>query len=144
MWLEALQPLHTTYLLFILKNFLCLFLYLFELNFFFQVGRYEQNPLNKMFDFSASKVEESLKESLKKLQIPYVDLIQVKKVYRKTFTVPEQCTILIAIIFICTILFSIYFSLTEFLLIFFISNAGQFFSNIQTLTPRSLTLWYLF
>jgi len=42
-----------------------------------KVGRYEQNPLNKMFDFSASKVEESLKESLKRLQIPYVDLIQV-------------------------------------------------------------------
>ena len=32
-----------------------------------------------MFDFSATKVEESLKDSLKKLQIPYVDLIQVKK-----------------------------------------------------------------
>ena len=31
-----------------------------------------------MFDFSASKVEESMKESLKKLQLPYVDLIQVK------------------------------------------------------------------
>ena len=30
-----------------------------------------------MFDFSASKVEESMKESLKKLQLPYVDLIQV-------------------------------------------------------------------
>merc|ERR1712051_883680 len=42
-----------------------------------KVGRYEQNPLHKMFNFSACKVEESLKDSLKKLQIPYVDLIQV-------------------------------------------------------------------
>merc|ERR1712156_190355 len=42
-----------------------------------KVGRYEQNPLNEMFDFSASKVEQSFKKSLERLQLPYVDLIQV-------------------------------------------------------------------
>ena len=37
-----------------------------------KVGRYGQDD----FDFSAQKVTESVHESLKRLQIPYVDLIQ--------------------------------------------------------------------
>lgn len=36
--------------------------------------------MNLMFDFSVSKVEQSFKESLKKLQVDYVDLIQVHDV----------------------------------------------------------------
>ena len=45
-----------------------------------KVGRYEWDPMNKMFDFSVSKTEESFKESLKLLQLPSVDLIQVHDV----------------------------------------------------------------
>lgn len=36
-----------------------------------------------MFDFSVAKVEQSFKESLQKLQLPYVDLIQVKSFQTK-------------------------------------------------------------
>ena len=42
-----------------------------------QVGRYQIEPLNEMFDFSVDKVEKSVKDSLRKLRLSYVDLIQV-------------------------------------------------------------------
>ena len=44
-----------------------------------QVGRYQIEPLNEMFDFSVDKVERSVKDSLQKLGLSYVDLIQVPK-----------------------------------------------------------------
>ena len=55
---------------------------IFWLSFFnflwsFQVGRYQIEPLNEMFDFSVDKVEKSVKDSLRKLRLSYVDLIQV-------------------------------------------------------------------
>ena len=50
-----------------------------------------------MFDFSASKVEESMKESLKKLQLPYVDLIQVTNLDKNIHSPYVQYTILIVI-----------------------------------------------
>lgn len=42
-----------------------------------KVGRYQIEPLNEMFDFSVDKVEKSVKDSLRKLRLSYVDLIQV-------------------------------------------------------------------
>ena len=44
--------------------------------FFFQVGRYEKDP-SKMFNFTVAKIQQSFKQSLDNLQLPYVDLIQV-------------------------------------------------------------------
>lgn len=41
-----------------------------------KVGRYERS-IPKMFDFSGKKVEEGVKESLQRLNLDYVDLIQV-------------------------------------------------------------------
>ena len=43
-----------------------------------KVGRYEKD-ISKMFDFSAEKVTASFHESLKKLRLDYVDIIQVIK-----------------------------------------------------------------
>merc|ERR1719468_537812 len=42
-----------------------------------KVGRYIYEPRNMMSDFSAAKVEQSVKDSLKRLQLDYVDIIQV-------------------------------------------------------------------
>ena len=44
-----------------------------------KVGRYEQDIRN-MFDFSAKKVTQSAEESLKRLQLDYIDLLQVHDV----------------------------------------------------------------
>ena len=43
---------------------------------YFQVGRYELET-NKMFDFTRSKVRESVERSLKMLQVDQIDLLQV-------------------------------------------------------------------
>ena len=43
---------------------------------FFQVGRYEKDT-SKMFNFTVAKIQQSFKQSLDNLQLPYVDLIQV-------------------------------------------------------------------
>ncbi len=40
------------------------------------MGRYELDP-EKMFDFSKDKVRRSFQQSLDKLKVDYVDLIQV-------------------------------------------------------------------
>lgn len=45
-----------------------------------KVGRYIWDPIDLMFDFSSSKVEKSVKESLAKLQLDYIDLIQIHDV----------------------------------------------------------------
>ena len=45
-----------------------------------KVGRYEWDPLSKMFDFSVAKTQASFHESLKNLQLPSVDLIQIHDV----------------------------------------------------------------
>jgi L-galactose dehydrogenase len=41
-----------------------------------KVGRYDKNVL-KMFDFSKERVESSVRESLARLKLEYVDIIQV-------------------------------------------------------------------
>ena len=43
---------------------------------YFQVGRYELET-NKMFDFTRSRVRESVEKSLKMLQVDQIDLLQV-------------------------------------------------------------------
>ena len=56
-----------------------------------QVGRYQIEPLNEMFDFSVDKVERSVKDSLQKLGLSYVDLIQVHlKIFLNFFRVEQK------------------------------------------------------
>jgi L-galactose dehydrogenase len=42
-----------------------------------KVGRYEKNVL-EMFDFSKERVQRSVRESLARLKLDYVDIIQVQ------------------------------------------------------------------
>ena len=42
-----------------------------------QVGRYEKD-VGKMFNFTKKKIVESVKESLARLGLEYIDVIQVK------------------------------------------------------------------
>ena len=44
-----------------------------------KVGRYEKNH-NRMFDFSASTVTKSISDSLQRLQLDYIDLLQIHDV----------------------------------------------------------------
>ena len=43
----------------------------------FNIGRYSKDP-KEMFNFSRKRVLESVEESLRRLQVDYIDVVQVR------------------------------------------------------------------
>ena len=56
-----------------------------------KVGRYKPN-IGEMFDFSAEKVIRSVDESLARLRLPFVDIIQVEYIRKWTSSLLHPLT----------------------------------------------------